>query len=212
MDRLLSTITGSLRLARALDANDLAPELREQTVAKAMSSKDVTVRDVFERFLPAEKRVKRLGSLIRPETILKLTGDPARGKELFFQTGAMQCANCHRIEGKGSTLGPDLSQIGKKYDRAKILESILDPSKDIDKQYVAYLLQTTDGRLFTGLIVKRDEKEVVLRDAQDKEHRVPAGQVEQLEASKKSLMPEQLLRDLTAQQAADLIDYLAMLK
>jgi hypothetical protein len=69
-----------------------------------------------------------------------------------------------------------------KYDRARIL----DPSKDIEKRYVAYTLQTIDGRLLTGLIVKRDEKEVVLRDAQDKQHGVPAGQIEQLEASKRS--------------------------
>ncbi len=212
IDRLLSTTSGALRLARAIDTNALPAELRNPVVESATKNKEAAVRDLFERFLPAERRIKRLGTLIRPEAILEMTGDPNRGKELFFQTGATQCANCHRIAGTGSTLGPDLSQIGRKYDRAKILESILDPSKDVEKQYVAYILQTTDGQLLTGLIAKRDDKEIVLRDAQDKEHRIPAGKVENLEASKKSLMPEQLLRDLTAQQAADLIDYLATLK
>lgn len=212
LDRLLATTSGALRLARALDTNDLPHEHRNQVVETATRHTEASVRDLFERFLPADRRVKRLGTLVRPEAVLELKGDPTRGKELFFQTGATQCATCHRIGGKGGTLGPDLSEIGKKYNRAKILETILDPSKEIDKQYVAYVLQTTDGRLLTGLIVKRDETEVVLRDAQDKEHRIPVGQVDQLEGSKKSLMPEQLLRDLTAQQAADLLDYLAQLK
>jgi putative heme-binding domain-containing protein len=212
IDRLLASTGGALRLARALDANELSAEVRNPVIETATRRTDVSVRDLFERFLPAEKRVKRLGTLIRPETILAIKGDPARGKELFFAMGATQCANCHKVGGVGSALGPDLSQIGKKYDRAKLLESILDPSKEIDKAYVAYTLQTADGRLLTGLIVKRDTKEILLRDAQDKEHRVPVAQVELLEASKKSLMPEQLLRDLTAQQAADLLDYLAALK
>jgi putative heme-binding domain-containing protein len=212
LDRLLATTSGALRLARALDAGDVPAELRKLVVEAATRRTDVAVRDLFERFLPAELRIRRLGTLFRAETVLGLKGDPQRGKELFFQTGAAQCASCHRIGGMGSTLGPDLSAIGKKYDRAKLMETIVDPSREIDKQYVAYLLQTTDGRLLTGLIVKRDAKEVVLRDAQDKEHRIRAGQIDLLEASPKSLMPEQLLRDLTAQQAADLVDFLAQLK
>jgi putative heme-binding domain-containing protein len=210
--RLLATTIRALRLAQALDTRDFSPKQRERVVDRAARHTEVSVRDLFERFLPAERRIKRLGSLIRPETILQQKGDPIRGKELFFQTGATQCATCHRVGNRGGMIGPDLSGVGKKYDRAKILEAILDPSKEIDKQYVTYVLQTTKGQLLSGLMVKRDETEVVLRDAQGKEHRVPAGQVEQLTASKKSLMPEQLLRDLTAQQAADLLEYLAQLR
>lgn len=212
LNRLLATTNGALRMLQALDANDLTSELRNEVVETATRHTEVTVRDLFERFLPAERRIKRLGSPIRPESILNLKGDPSRGKDLFFQKGATQCAACHRISGTGGTLGPDLSLIGKKYDRLKLLETILDPSKEIDKQYVTHALQTTKGQLLTGLIVKRDATEVVLRDAQDKEHRVPVGQVDHLESLTKSLMPEQLLRDLTAQQAADLLDFLSRLK
>jgi len=211
LDKLLATPSGALRLARAFDVGELA-ERRELAVEKATQGGDVAVRDLFERFLPPERRVKRLGSVIRPEVILARKGDPARGKELFFQPAATQCAACHRVGDKGGMVGPDLSAIGKKYDRVKLLETILEPSKEIDKAHAAHLLQTADGRLFTGLLVTRDEMEVVLRDAQGKDVRVAAGQVERLEASRVSLMPEQLLRDLTAQQAADLLDYLAQLR
>ena len=72
--------------------------------------------------------------------------------------------------------------------------------------------ETVEGQLHTGVLVDKNDKEVVLRDVQDKEIRLPAGKVTGLLSQKKSLMPEQLLRDLTAQQAADLLEYLGSLK
>jgi len=124
----------------------------------------------------------------------------------------LQCINCHRINGTGSTLGPDLSQIGKKATRGQILESLLDPSKTIEPQWVMYLLETTDGKVYTGLLKSKTDKEVVLGMVGDKEVRVSTARVERLSPQPKSLMPELLLRDLTAEQAADLLAFLAGLK
>jgi putative heme-binding domain-containing protein len=211
ISRLLSTTTGALLLAHAFDDGRLPASIRPQVLAAAQK-RDSQISDLFERFLPDSQRVQRLGNLIKPETILGLKGDPGRGKELFFKTAGLQCINCHQIAGTGSKLGPDLSHIGKKYNRAQILENILDPSKSMDPPYIPYLAETADGRVYTGLLVSRTDKEVVLKDAKDQEIRLPAGKVEALVAQKKSLMPEQLLRDLTAQQAADLVDYLYSLK
>ena len=111
-----------------------------------------------------------------------------------------------------STLGPELTQIGKKYSRGQLLESILEPSKSIDPKYASYLLETTDGQVHTGLLAEKSATQVVLKMAGDKEVRIPAAKVAMLVPQTKSLMPEQLLRDLTAQQAADLLEYLASLK
>jgi putative heme-binding domain-containing protein len=105
-----------------------------------------------------------------------------------------------------------LSQIAKKYTRAQILESILEPSKSIDPKYVAYLVETVDGRVQSGLLVEKTDKEVVLKMVGDKEVRIPANKVQTVVPQKNSLMPELLLRDLTAEQAADLIEFLASLK
>ena len=139
-------------------------------------------------------------------------GNAERGKEIFFKSAGLQCSNCHRIAGVGSTLGPDLSEIGKKYSRAQILESILEPSKSIEPKYLTYLVETTDGKVQTGLLVSRNEREVVLRVVGDKEVRIPAKKVATLVPTQKSLMPDLLLRDLTAEQAADLLEFLASLK
>jgi putative heme-binding domain-containing protein len=170
------------------------------------------MRDVFERFIPEEQRVKRLGNVIKPEKLLAMKGDAARGKALFFNNPNMQCKNCHRIAGTGNTLGPDLTQIGKKLDRARILESILEPSKSIDPQYVAYLVETKDGLVQTGLIVEKSAKELVLKNVGDKESRIPTEKIVMVAPSMTSIMPELLLRDMTAEQVADLLAYLELLK
>ena len=212
VNRLLANPASALLLAEALGEDRIPASVRARVVKAAAASPDPQVRDLFERFLPDEQRVKRLGPVIKPEQILSLKGDAGRGKDLFFKAGGLQCSNCHRIAGTGGALGPDLSQIGKKYTRAQILENILEPSKSIDPQYVTYLAETDDGKVYSGILAAKTEREVVLRQAGDKEVRLPAAKVESLAPTKTSLMPEQLLRDLTAEQAADLLEFLASQK
>jgi putative heme-binding domain-containing protein len=109
-------------------------------------------------------------------------------------------------------LGPDLSTIGKLRAREDLLESILEPSRRIEPKYAAYVVQTVDGRSMTGLLVKRDENEVVLRDGQNKEIILAAKEVEVLQPSRVSLMPDGQIAGLTAQEAADLLEYLVTRK
>src|SRR5439155_18318524 len=100
------------------------------------------------------------------------------------------------------------SAVGKTRSREDLLDSLLDPSRRIEPEYVSYNMETKGGRHVTGLLVKRDANEVVLRDAQNQEIRLRADDVARLEASRVSLMPDGALRDLTAQQAADLLEFL----
>ena len=212
VDRLLSSSSGALMLLHSMDDRSFPPHAASLTIDKATQHNDVSIRDLFERFLPAEKRIKRLGSVVRPDQILALTGDSSRGKRLFFETASVSCKNCHRIQKEGKEVGPDLTTIGKKLTRPQLLESILEPSKLIDPKYVTYVAELDDGRLLTGLLLTKDDNEIVLKDAQDKSHRIPAKQIEQLVPQRQSLMPDLLFRDLTAQQVADLVEYLGSLK
>ncbi|MBC7821087.1 MAG: PQQ-dependent sugar dehydrogenase [Planctomycetaceae bacterium] len=212
VDHLLSSTSGALLLSRSVDHRTLPPPTISLTIEKATQHSDVSIRDLFERFLPAEKRIKRLGSVVRPEQILALSGDSARGQRVFFENAAVSCKNCHRIQKEGKEVGPELTTIGKKLTRAQLLESMLEPSKLIDPKYVTYLAEMDDGRLLTGLLVNKNENEVVLKDAQDKLIRIPSKQIEQLVPQRQSLMPDLLLRDMTAQQVADLLAYLSALK
>ncbi|MGE3819932.1 MAG: PQQ-dependent sugar dehydrogenase [Isosphaeraceae bacterium] len=212
VDRLLSSTSAAMRLPHAIDDRALPESVASLIVEKAAKHEDVSVRDLFERFLPADQRVKRLGSVVEVDRILAMPGDADRGKEVFFKTEGVTCKNCHQIDRVGAEVGPDLSTIGKKYDRAQLLESILEPSKFIDPQYVTYLVETKDGRVLSGLLVEKDDREVALRDAQNKVLRLPTSNVEHLVTQPQSLMPELLLRDMTARQVADLLEYLGSLK
>lgn len=210
--KLLASTSGALMLLRAIDDRMLPPAAAALAVEQAAAHEEVSIRDLFERFLPAERRTKRLGSVVQADQILSLPGEAGRGQQVFFATAGVQCRNCHRIRQEGKEVGPDLTAIGKKYNREQLLESILAPSKFIDPKYVTYLIETTDGRTLTGLLVTKDDRQVVLKDAQNMELRVPVPEIEQLVAQQQSLMPEPLVRDMTAQQVADLLAYLSSLK
>ena len=212
VEHLLSTTSGALVLLGALDQGQLPPPVTPVILELGTKHPDLSVRDLFERYLPPEQRVKRLGSVIQPGQILSLVGDASKGRKLFFETASVNCKNCHRVQKDGKEIGPELTGIGKKLTKEQLLESLLEPSKRIDPKYVTYLAETIDGRLQTGLLSSRDEQEVVLKDAQDRLIRIPTSDIEQLVPQRQSLMPDLLLRDMTAQQVADLLEYLGSLK
>lgn len=212
LEQMLSTTGGAMMLQRQVLDQSLPAELSELAVQQAAQHASASVRDLFERFLPPEQRVQRLGNVVEPSDILSLTGDVDRGRLVFFKTEGVACRNCHVINKQGRQVGPDLSQIGKKLKRSELLESILEPSKRVDPKFVTYLVETVEGRLVTGLLVSKDDDEVVLQDATGKLVKLPVERVEQLVPQQQSLMPELLVRDLTAQQVADLLAYLSSLR
>ncbi len=210
--QLTASTRGALVLLQLVELGELSPESRQDVIALATEHPLAEVRDLFERFLPAEARVKRLGSVVDPTVLLAMPADAESGRRLFFKDGTATCKSCHRVNSQGETLGPDLSQIGKKYRKSEILAHLLEPSKLIEPKYVSYVLETADGRVLSGLLVEQNEQEVILRTAQNQQVRVSAAEVELLAPQQKSLMPELLLRDLTPQQAADLLAFLASLR
>jgi putative heme-binding domain-containing protein len=212
INELLAKVSTALLLSRAVQEGRLPDGVRGQVIASATAHADPAVRDLFERYLPDDQRPKRLGSVINVAALLAMRGDAERGRNLFFHTANIQCKNCHVISGRGGKLGPDLSQIGKKYSRAQLLESILEPSKFIDPMYITRLVETTSGKVFTGLLVEQTDREVVLRDAKDQLIRIPANEVELVVPQRQSIMPDLQLRDLTTEQVADLLEYLAGLR
>jgi putative heme-binding domain-containing protein len=210
---LMATPSRAVLLAEALRHERLPTGIRALVMQAALgSSTDPAIRDLFEAFIPEEQRTQRLGEAINPAELLKLAGDLARGRQLFHESTTVQCRSCHRIGGKGTEVGPDLDAVGKKHDRAKLLENILQPSLVVEPKYATWAVMTKDGVVLAGLLVERTDDAVVLRDAQNKTHRVAADEIEQIRQQPKSLMPDLLVRDLTAQQVADLLEYLASLR
>lgn len=212
MDEMLGSTSGALILYRLLDDRTLPRDLRRPLIDRASKHADANVRTLFDRFLPPDQRGARLGKEIRPAQILSLTGDAERGQEIFFKSSAAQCAKCHRVGNEGGTLGPELGNIGKKYEKAALLETIVEPSKAIAPEYVPYLLETTAGQVHAGFLVEKNDQEIVLKDADGKLIHVAAGDVELLAPQTISIMPELALQDVSAQDAADLLAYLMTLQ
>lgn len=209
---LLNSTSGALALLDAIAHQEVPTALRQKVIEQATSHARQETRDLFERFLPPERRVKRLGPNIDRKALLALKGDRERGRRVFFNSTTSQCKNCHRLNGEGEMLGPDLSHIAAKYNRAQMLENILEPSKTIESAYATYLAETKQGRQYLGILVEKNAKEIVLKNTENKVIRLKAADVEQLSPQTKSSMPEFLLRDLTAQEAADLLEFLQSLK
>jgi putative heme-binding domain-containing protein len=197
---------------KLIEDKKLPPDLQARAVSRAVNHPDSNVRMLFEKFVPPQERTKKLGDVFRPEEILRLTGRPRRGDRIFHTSTAAQCKNCHTTDGKGGLLGPDLAAIGKKYERSALLETILQPSKAIAPEFVPYLVETNDGRVFIGLLQSRNDKEVVLKDAQSKLTRIGQDNVTSITEQRISLMPELVLKDVSAQDAADLLAYLETLQ
>ncbi len=219
LEEWLATTRRALRVQRYLDSGKVGKELHREIVSTATAHPHAEIRDLFERFLPESERTERLGDVIDPADILELTGDVERGREVFFRDGSTSCKSCHRLYDSGVELGPDLSEIGKKYPPKEMLLHLLEPSRFIDPKYVTYLLETVDGRVHTGLLLSplvgesgELPSEVILKTAQNEEIRLAKDDVERLVPQPKSLMPELLLRDLTPQEAADLLAFLVSLK
>jgi putative heme-binding domain-containing protein len=207
--QLLMSPRSAMLVARKLARGELSSTDRQAVLNEAARLPFGPVRDLFEAYLPAGEQGERtLGSNPRPATILARSGDAARGESLFWSQ-ALNCGKCHRLGNRGTATGPDLSEIGKLRSTSDLLESLLSPSRRVEPKYAAYLVQTADGRSLTGLMIKRDQSSLVLRDAEGKEILVAAENVEELRPLRTSLMPEGQLAGLTPQQAVDLLAYLA---
>ncbi len=144
--------------------------------------------------------------------VRKNAGDTARGKGLFLDRAGMACVKCHKVNGEGGEIGPDLSTVGAQFDRAQLAESILYPSKSIREGYGLFDAETKDGRVFSGLLRTESDESLTLRDAEGKDHTLRKADLEARAPSKVSLMPEGLQTGLPPQAFADLVSYLESLK
>lgn len=180
-------------------ARDVEPA-RRQWLAH---SDDQAVRDRATRLFGDMSSGRRNEVVASYRTALQLSGDVDRGRAIFQKT----CVSCHRLEGKGTEVGPSLTT-AKNRGAEFILLNVLDPSREVNPQYVNYVLVTDDGRSVTGLIAGETATSVTLRRAEGASETVLRSQIEQLQSTGLSLMPEGLEQQFDPQGMADLIAYL----
>jgi putative heme-binding domain-containing protein len=134
--------------------------------------------------------------------------DLKRGRVVFEQA---LCIHCHRFDGRGKPIGPDLDAVGRRMGRRDMLETILVPSKVIDSKYAQQAFQMEDGRTVTGRVVGGDDASllVAVNPASPFDTvRITLADVAKRYTSKVSPMPAQLLDGFTAEEILDLLAYL----
>jgi putative heme-binding domain-containing protein len=142
---------------------------------------------------------------------LRRGGDADKGRAVFFRTGLNACASCHRVQGRGKWVGPDLSTIGTKYGKDELLRSILNPNASIGYSFRSLVLGLTDGRVVTGLPVEETPERLVVKTADGQRVVVRPGEIEARRTSDISLMPEGLAQTLGSEELVDVLAYLSSL-
>jgi putative heme-binding domain-containing protein len=134
---------------------------------------------------------------------LKMAGDAARGKAVF----AKSCSSCHRLEGVGNEVGPDLAALANK-SAEYLLIAILDPNRAVEARYLAYRAELRDGRVFTGLLLAETGTSITLVSNDGKPQPILRKNIESLASTGQSFMPEGLEKEVSTTAMPDLLAYL----
>jgi putative heme-binding domain-containing protein len=184
----------------AIPPGQLDPARRDQL----LQSRDASIRERAEQLLASTG-----GSSTRAEVIasyqgaLTLDGQSGRGQVVFRKA----CATCHKAEGFGAEVGPDLASVTNRTPEDLVIH-ILDPNREVLPQYLNYNVATVDGRVLSGQVASESPTSITLKRAEGVTDVVPRDQIDELASTGQSLMPEGLEEEVTVEQMADLISYL----
>lgn len=204
LDVLLSREPWALALVRAakagtFDKNQIDAARRE----RLLNHRSQQVRSLARQVLGAPPNPQRRQVVESYRPALRLEGDAKRGAALFAQN----CAVCHRANGAGADVGPDLNSVAAWQGEA-LLTAILDPSRDVQPQYLAYTATLNDGDALYGIIASESGDVVTIKGLDGKSVSVPRGRIKSLNGTSRSLMPDGLEAVLSPQGMADVIRFL----
>ena len=136
-------------------------------------------------------------------------GDPARGEQVFRRAD-VSCMKCHAVSKAGGQIGPDLSAVGASSPVDYLINSIMLPNQAIKEAFLTRIVITVAGKVHQGIVVDRDDRRVVLKDAVGKQTVIPTADIDEEEKGS-SLMPQGLTKFLTRRELIDLVRFLAEL-
>jgi putative heme-binding domain-containing protein len=134
---------------------------------------------------------------------LMVAGQREHGRAIF----AERCQTCHRLEGQGFVVGPDLAST-RANGKEKLLISILDPNREVAPNFLNYVVETKTGDTLTGIIANESAAGITLRRANGDESALVRDHIGRIKSLDQSLMPEGLESGLSHQDMADLLEYI----
>lgn len=200
---------GQKWLLALVEQGKLAKELNFAAANVLLTSADEAIKSAAGKHLtlPATADSKPLPPVAE---LVKLSGDAAKGRTIF--TGVGLCNKCHKVKGEGKDVGPDLSEIGSKLSREAMYVSILDPSAGINFNFETYTILTEDGTVVSGIIVSQTDDTVVIKTAEAVQLTFERDAIMGMKKSPTSMMPQDLQKQLTADNLVDVVEFLSTLK
>lgn len=197
----------ALRLGNLFAEGKLKPSDAPSVLAslrKFSTPEHQAVQSKIERTI--EESIKSIDRIALAAEVGK--ADSWAGMGVFLKEGGARCIVCHKMESLGGNVGPALTGAFQSYSVEKLIESILEPSKELKEGYESYKVAMKDGRVLSGVRVSQDAETLVLREASGQEIRVPVAEVEEQARDEVSLMPVGLVADLSQKEMADLLAFL----
>jgi putative heme-binding domain-containing protein len=171
------------------------------------ASADERLRDRAKKLFAGAKLGKRQDVVAAYQKALELKGDAAKGKAVFKN----HCSSCHRLEGVGEAVGADLLAIRDRGTESVLL-NILDPNREVQPQYLSYVVVLDSGRTVTGMITAETATGLTLRRPDGVSETFLRANIEDLRSTGLSFMPEGLEKQIDLQAMADLLAYLNSIK
>ena len=207
---LAQTSEGAAQLLQLAKDNQLPDSLKFIASTELSSVRWPALKAEAARVLPLPSAQNSL-PLPPLRELLKMKGDAANGEKVFFRQ-APGCSSCHQVKGKGAQIGPDLSEIGTKLGKDALIESILDPNAGISVGYETYSLELKSGDEAYGLLASESSDEVAIKDLKGIVTRYKKSEIASRRQLKTSIMPSGLQQGMTAQEFADLLEFVSSLK
>jgi len=208
VEALLARPAGVAAFLDAVEKGTIRPtDLDPARVKLLQQSPDEKTRTRAAKLFQGTTNAKRAEVIAKYSKALDLKGDATKGKALFKES----CSTCHKLEGVGEMVGPDLAAI-KQRGLESVLTNILDPNREVLPQYYTYLLTTDDDVTITGMIAAETANTVTIRKADGSSSTIQRVNIATLKSSGLSAMPEGLEDKLPPQAMADLLAYLGSLK
>jgi putative membrane-bound dehydrogenase-like protein len=213
-----NAVPALLKLASGMNKDLREEALRALTGSKLTAVQQSVVEDAGRRPGAGDLAARVLGKPFvkgRPQASdipawLKRLDGPASavaGRRVFFHPRLAGCYRCHRVDGRGQDVGPDLSAVGRT-ERSHILESILQPNNLVPPHYQVWSIVTHSGKVYTGLLIRTYLDEYTYVDAAGARFKINTRDIAESRAAPGSIMPAGLADLLTDQEVRNLLAYL----
>ncbi|HUQ66255.1 MAG TPA: c-type cytochrome, partial [Flavitalea sp.] len=204
----LSETGRSKSLIAAIEANKIpGSSISRNAQNRLLENSDSAISNRAKHLFKSSAGADRKKLIIDYNASTTVEGDPAKGKAVF----KMSCSVCHRLEGVGADFAPNLYALSNQ-PKINLLTMILDPNNTIAAGYEGYIIETTDGKTFAGIIKSENALNLTLKSPGDVVQIILKSNIKSISPMSVSIMPEGLETAINKDDMANLLTYLKTLK